>query len=172
MDKNGALAKTPQIGPVETGHHVDLPALSVTLSNALVTLSGSECRALQGPIVYALFRNGVAWYVGMSTRGIIRPLSLGNDGIAGFAHGDTLYVWAFGTEAEACAAEQEFIVAWNPRANKAIPTPIKAHCALCGKELIHTYTRGSAQKYCSHRCRTRAYRFRKESGNVGPNDRK
>ena len=160
IGENGEI--DPDSAVFESKGVVDLPGLAVTLSNALVTLSGQQCQSLQGPIVYALFRNGVAWYVGMSGAGITRALTTGNSQIAGFCPGDNIYIWSCETVKEACSLEQDLIEAWNPQANKAVPTPIRERCDHCGGEILHTVTRGSARKYCSHKCRSRAYRQRKE----------
>jgi hypothetical protein len=47
----------------------------------------------QGAVVYAWMRHGRALYIGMSTSGLLRPLSGSHDVCWAFQPGDYLYIW-------------------------------------------------------------------------------
>lgn len=56
-------------------------------------LAYEDLERWRGPIVYVWSRGPEVLYVGMSIRGLERPLSASHEKLRGFAAGDTLTVW-------------------------------------------------------------------------------
>lgn len=131
-----------------------------TLSSATLMLTAEHCRCLKGPIVYAYLREGSALYVGMSTIGMSRPIQ--NPFLDEMQRGDFVLIWICHSQKTARELEQRLIAAFRPKLNKATPIYWES-CDECGNPLqLDGPSRGSPKKYCSQKCRTRAYRRRKE----------
>lgn len=76
---------------------------------------------ITAPLVYAFItRGGGLRYLGMSRRGIERPLHRRHQAHAALASDDKLYIWTFATAQEAAEAEQQLITALAPSGNRQI----------------------------------------------------
>jgi len=57
--------------------------------------TAKDYQKLTQPIVYILARHGALLYIGMSSRGVCRPLDPGHQAIPRIEPGDCVYVWVF-----------------------------------------------------------------------------
>jgi hypothetical protein len=103
-----------------------LSALSAELGAPLMVVGASDRARWQQPIVYAWIRGNEVLYVGRSTVGVERPMSMNHEKLRGFEAEDRLVIWA-------CAApgptEGALILRWRPRLN-GIGGPRR--CSMCG----------------------------------------
>lgn len=75
------------------------------------------------PLVYAIIPvGGTVRHVGMSRRGLARPLAREHRALADLAPDDRIVVWTYPTHEAALEAEQALITAFVPQANRAVPT--------------------------------------------------
>ena len=64
------------------------------LGEPMLTLEAETLHPWQQPIVYVWSRGDLVLYVGVSGRGIARPVDPGHEKLRGFRAGDRLSVWA------------------------------------------------------------------------------
>lgn len=121
------------------------------------------------PCVYGWNRQGTYLYIGVSKRGIRRPLGLHH--IIGrkdqLLEGDRIHIWRFPTFEEAVIFEQKLINEHKPIFNiqlyeqKSRYQPNEKReikCGNCGVTIVTGRTKGqTAQKYCNDECRWRAW---------------
>ena len=75
----------------------------------------------QGFIVYAWMREGRALYIGMSTSGLLRPLSGSHEVCWAFQPGDYLYIWKAKDKQDARRLERLAIDLVGPAYNGSAP---------------------------------------------------
>ena len=101
--------------------------MTAHLGQPHLELEHEDVQRWRGSIVYVWTRGGEVLYVGLSARGLERPLSVGHAHLKHFAPGDRLIVWR-------CAApgpvEAELIAALRPRYNIITRT-----CPQCGAKI-------------------------------------
>ncbi len=130
------------------------------MRNPDLKISGKRFNLMKLPCVYAWLRGDEWMYVGVSTRGISRPLAYGHHAMSDFLDEDVLLIWRFRKEKSALDFEQELIKEKQPAKNvagiegdlaKARKSNYNRHqCERCGADF---YTRTKWQRYCSPICR-------------------
>jgi hypothetical protein len=130
VTREGAVqAETRLLAELERGAPTaprsDLPAcLGPILESLGMPTHVIPAAGHQLPVVYAwVSRHGVLRYVGMSTRGLRRPLGSNHQWLWHVAHAadDALYVWACPSVADARRMEDEMLRIVRPTGNRAFP---------------------------------------------------
>lgn len=92
--------------------------VSALQSHAGMEFTGVDARVLMGPIVYLLFRGERVLYVGMSQRGLLRPLDRRHRALKDLKDNDRLQVWPLASVTIARAVESALIERLQPEWNR------------------------------------------------------
>jgi hypothetical protein len=96
------------------------PGLESVLGRPDFQIPGHRLVAASGDILYAWTRGGAPLYIGMSSIGLLRPLSRAHDVVWALREGDQLWVWRMGSREEARHQERRAIRRLAPRFNVSI----------------------------------------------------
>jgi len=102
-------------------------AMTAYLGSPYLELAHEDVQRWRGSIVYVWIRGAEVLYVGLSLRGLERPLSVGPARLKHFAPGDRLIVWRC---APTGLVEADLIAALRPRYNSIART-----CPECGASI-------------------------------------